>query len=158
LIVVLASDWLFYNPSVTFYHPRVTRLGEFSPFGWLFTLAIFYYSSRPYNCGTVFNGKSDVLILMKTDWATFWATFFKNASGHPSHHRIHTPRINLRWAFFAPKSIPANRFKIVTKILDMGYFQRACLPACHIAVPRMEVGSRKHPISSGKLVKTCKNL
>jgi hypothetical protein len=60
---------------------RVTRLGEFSPIGRLFTLKIaevahIFWATR-------FHGTSIVLNLMKNSWATFWATFFKNTSGHP---------------------------------------------------------------------------
>jgi hypothetical protein len=56
---------------------RVTRLGEFSPDGQLFTLAflIKYYKSSfflGYILSTATNG-----------WAKFWAIFFTNSSDRP---------------------------------------------------------------------------
>jgi hypothetical protein len=57
---------------------RVTRLGEFSPIGWLFTLGRFLQITRValINCATFFFGKCYVLILKKTGWTIFCAIIF----------------------------------------------------------------------------------
>jgi hypothetical protein len=59
------------------YAGRVTRLGGFSPFGWLFTLGSFVKTTeRAQNIfSTSINGKSNTFILTKMCWATFWAIF-----------------------------------------------------------------------------------
>jgi hypothetical protein len=60
---------------------RVTRLGEFSPFGWLFTLGRFienYRSSPNFSSPcTQFHGKIHVSILTKNNsLGYFWGDFF----------------------------------------------------------------------------------
>jgi hypothetical protein len=71
---------------------RVTRLGEFLPIGWLFSLGSFcenYRSSRI--IGLVFlREKLCCIFSQKMDWATF-CLLFQNASGHPD--------VGLKWPF-----------------------------------------------------------
>jgi hypothetical protein len=61
-------------------------LGEFSPFGRLFTLGILTKNTEEDKIvGLLFSSlcKSYVIILTKMDRASFWAIFFKKSSGHP---------------------------------------------------------------------------
>jgi hypothetical protein len=72
---------------------RVTRFGEFSPIGKLFTLArfFFYYRSNPKFGLILFwtNFKSYVLILTKKmRWALFWAIFFSKTIWSPCLQRF----------------------------------------------------------------------
>jgi hypothetical protein len=56
----------------------VTRWGEFSPVGRLFSLGSFFLNDRDRKSrflGYFFRGKSYVFILTKIGWAIFWATF-----------------------------------------------------------------------------------
>jgi hypothetical protein len=56
---------------------RVTRLGEFSPFGPLITLYSFFnYRSSPNFLTTIFHGKSYVLILIKNGLGFPFGRFF----------------------------------------------------------------------------------
>jgi hypothetical protein len=65
--------------SDTSHTSRVTRLGEFSPFGRQFTLSSFYSLKisevAQIIWATFIPGKSYLLILAKTGWAIFWAIF-----------------------------------------------------------------------------------
>jgi ABC-type spermidine/putrescine transport system permease subunit I len=56
---------------------RVTRLGKFSPFEWLFALSIFCenFIRSTNNWATFFKCKSYAHIITKMYWATVWATF-----------------------------------------------------------------------------------
>jgi hypothetical protein len=61
---------------------RMARLGEFAPFGRLFTLGRFskiYIRSNTNFWATVFHSKRYVLIRQYT----VWSIFFTNASCHP---------------------------------------------------------------------------
>jgi hypothetical protein len=57
----------------------VTRLGDFSPIGQMFTMGSFFnYKSSPKIFVAFFpHRKSNGLILPKTGWAAYWATFYK---------------------------------------------------------------------------------
>jgi hypothetical protein len=56
---------------------KVTKLGEFRPIGWSFTLGSFleYYGCSANILILFLNSKRCVLILTRMGWATFWATF-----------------------------------------------------------------------------------
>jgi hypothetical protein len=61
--------------------PRVTRLGEFWPFGRLFTFESFFVNYKSIkNVWAIFSTTQDFLRHM--GWATLWAIFFTNSSGH----------------------------------------------------------------------------
>jgi hypothetical protein len=55
----------------------VTRLGEFSPIGSLFTLVIFLITKIVRIFGHFFYGYGYAVTLTKICWATFWAIFHK---------------------------------------------------------------------------------
>jgi hypothetical protein len=69
-----------------FFPNSVTRLGEFSPIGRLFTFGSFWknYRSSTTNWVTFFKGNICMyrVTYTKIDWTTFWA-IFTDASGHP---------------------------------------------------------------------------
>jgi hypothetical protein len=61
---------------------RVTRLGEFSPIVWLFSLVIFIiYKSRSNFGATFYYCKSDVIILTKNGLGYILGVFLTIASG-----------------------------------------------------------------------------
>jgi hypothetical protein len=72
---------------------RVTRLGEFSPNGWLFTLGCFLKISEVAHIfGFLFSTVKVIyaLILTKMYWATFLAILSTNSSGQNANesHKI----------------------------------------------------------------------
>jgi hypothetical protein len=67
---------------------RVTRLGEFSPIGWLFTLGSFLKMTKVAQIyGLHFPNVSAtcVLILRKNGLGYLLGAFFANSSGHPGY-------------------------------------------------------------------------
>jgi hypothetical protein len=63
---------------------RVTRLGEFSPVGLLFTFHNFFnFRSNTQSLATFSTVQVMHYFWQNTSWATFWANFFTNSSGHP---------------------------------------------------------------------------
>jgi hypothetical protein len=76
---------------------RVTRFGEFSPFGRLFSLCSCNKNTNVNHIwATCFRGKNDILM----GWATLWAIFFKNASGHPDVREGQDWRLTFRLRMF----------------------------------------------------------
>jgi hypothetical protein len=65
---------------------RVTRFGEFSPLGQLFTLdSLFKNFKSSTNCVLLFNTVSFAVILTKEELGYIFGPFFTNGSGHPGY-------------------------------------------------------------------------
>jgi hypothetical protein len=66
---------------------RVTRMGEFSPIGWLFTLGSFFNDRTTANFWTAFSQLTGyVFILTKNGLGYSLGDFVKNVSGHPARN------------------------------------------------------------------------
>jgi hypothetical protein len=71
---------------------RVTRWGEFSPIGWLFTLGIFLKITElcsPYFWATFSRSWGYALILAKNCFGFVLSYFLKNSSGRPVNRKGH---------------------------------------------------------------------
>jgi hypothetical protein len=91
---------------------RVTRLGEFSPIGRLFSLG-----SSSKNCrssqifwATIFCGKNYLLALTTTGLGYILGYFFKNASGHPAHGFWGRFLNRVQAENFASSNLEVNKF------------------------------------------------
>jgi hypothetical protein len=75
-------------PVAKFFHStRVTRLGDFSPIGRLFTFCILLkITGTAQFLSTFFHGKSDALILTKYRFGYILSDFFTYSSGHSAFH------------------------------------------------------------------------
>jgi hypothetical protein len=85
---------------------RVTRCGNFSPIGRLFTLGGIHKIIEVAKLfrATIFHGTSYVLMLTWNGLGCILGDFFTDPSGHPgadkdptARHQINTKRIDLRW-------------------------------------------------------------
>jgi hypothetical protein len=85
-------------PRYTCLRTRVTRLGEFSPLGRLFTLRNFVenYLSVTKCWATLFHGEGRALLLTKLCLATFWAIIFSNPSCQPVRTKANLIFINFQ--------------------------------------------------------------
>jgi hypothetical protein len=74
------------SPILAFCYYRVTRLGENSPIGQLFTLSSFFKITKvDVEVGATFvQEKSYVLLMMYNGLGYFWGGFFTHPSGHPA--------------------------------------------------------------------------
>jgi hypothetical protein len=63
---------------------RMTRFGEFSPIGWLFTLGTFLQITKVF--GYFLKGLGHAFVSAKHGLGSILGDFFANSSGHPVYH------------------------------------------------------------------------